>query len=34
MSIEDLRNYAAKNGEPTVRSGKQELLENILNNHL
>ncbi len=34
MSLEDLRNYAAKNGEPAVRSGKQELLENILNNHL
>lgn len=34
MSLEDLRNYAAKNGEPAIRSGKQELLENILNNHL
>ncbi len=31
LSLEDLRNYAAENGEPETRSGKQEWLENIIN---
>ena len=31
LSLEDLRAFAVANGEPAVRSGKQELLENIIN---
>ena len=31
FSLEDLRQYAIKNGEPEVRSGRQEWLENIIN---
>jgi xylose isomerase len=31
LSLEDLRNFAAENGEPEIRSGKQEWLENIIN---
>ncbi|MBL0180746.1 MAG: xylose isomerase [Chitinophagaceae bacterium] len=31
LSLEDLRNYAIENGEPTVISGKQEYMENIIN---
>ncbi len=31
LSLEDLVNYAKKNGEPQQRSGKQELYETILN---
>ena len=31
LSLEDLRQYAIDNGEPKVRSGKQELFENIVN---
>lgn len=31
LSLEDLRTYAAENGEPQVKSGKQEYLENIIN---
>jgi len=31
LSLEDLRNFATENGEPQVRSGKQEYLENIIN---
>ncbi len=34
LSLEDLRNFATKNGEPDVKSGKQELLENIINNYI
>ena len=33
-TLEDLRDYAIKNGEPATRSGKQELIENIINNYL
>lgn len=33
-TLEDLRTYAIKHGEPAVRSGKQEYLENIINNYL
>ena len=31
LSLEDLRNLAIKNGEPKMRSGKQELFENLIN---
>ncbi len=31
LSLEDLRDYAIKNGEPAMISGKQEYLENIIN---
>lgn len=31
LSLEDLRNYAIDHGEPEVRSGKQEYMENIIN---
>ena len=32
LSLEDLRTYAVENGEPAVISGRQEYLENIINN--
>jgi len=31
LSLEDLRAYAIENGEPAVKSGKQEYFENIIN---
>jgi len=31
LSLEDLRNYAAENGEPKPLSGRQEYLENLIN---
>lgn len=31
LKLEDLRSYAIQNGEPTVVSGQQEYLENIIN---
>ena len=31
LSLEDLRTYATENGEPAVKSGKQEYFENIIN---
>jgi xylose isomerase len=31
LSLEDLRAYAIENGEPEVKSGKQEYLENVVN---
>jgi xylose isomerase len=31
LTLEDLRNYAAENGEPARKSGKQEWLENLIN---
>jgi xylose isomerase len=31
LSLEDLKAYAIENGEPAVKSGKQEYLENIIN---
>ncbi len=34
LTLEDLRNYAAENGEPETLSGKQELLENIVNRYI
>lgn len=34
LSLEDLRAYAVENGEPAVKSGKQEYLENIINRYI
>jgi xylose isomerase len=34
LTLEDLRGIASKNGEPAVRSGKQELLEQLINIYL
>jgi xylose isomerase len=34
LSLEDLRAYAIENGEPEIRSGKQEYLENIINRYI
>jgi xylose isomerase len=34
LSLEDLRNFAAEQGEPTTTSGQQELLENMVNNFI
>ncbi|MGI4022883.1 MAG: xylose isomerase [Janthinobacterium lividum] len=34
LSLEDLRNYAAENGEPATISGKQEYLENLINRYI
>ncbi|PZP41877.1 MAG: xylose isomerase [Pseudopedobacter saltans] len=32
LTLEDLRAYAIENGEPSPKSGKQELFENLINN--
>ncbi len=34
LSLEDLRNYAAENGEPAITSGRQEYLENLINRYI
>ncbi|HET6996791.1 MAG TPA: xylose isomerase [Chitinophagaceae bacterium] len=34
LSLEDLRTYAIENGEPAMKSGKQEWLENIINRYI
>jgi xylose isomerase len=34
LSLEDLRTYAIENGEPAVKSGKQEYLENTINKYI
>lgn len=34
LSLEELRNYAAENGEPQAISGKQEYLENLINRYI
>jgi xylose isomerase len=34
LSLEDLRQSAIENGEPEVRSGRQEWLENIINKYI
>jgi xylose isomerase len=34
LSLEDLGNYAIEKGEPAVKSGKQEYLENIINRYI
>ncbi|MBW0177926.1 xylose isomerase [Sediminibacterium sp.] len=34
LSLEDLRNYAVEQGEPAMRSGRQEYLENLINRYI
>lgn len=34
LTLEDLRKHAHESGEPELRSGKQELFENIINSHI
>ena len=34
LSLEDLRAYAIENGEPAMKSGKQEYLENVINRYI
>ncbi len=34
LTLEDLRAYAIEKGEPEVRSGKQELMENLMNRYI
>ena len=34
LTLEDLRQFAMENGEPEVRSGRQEYLENIINRYI
>jgi len=34
LTLENLREFAMKNGEPKQMSGKQEMLENIINNYI
>jgi xylose isomerase len=34
LSLTDLRNFAVENGEPEVRSGRQEWLEGIINRYI
>ncbi|MCX6218112.1 xylose isomerase [Spirosoma sp.] len=34
LTLEDLRNYTMQNGEPQLRSGKQEWLESIINQYI
>ena len=34
LSLADLRDHAASTPEPALVSGKQELLENIMNDHM
>lgn len=34
LSLEDLRAYAVEAGEPAVRSGRQEYLENLINRYI
>lgn len=34
LSLEELREYAIQNGEPEVRSGRQEYFENLINRYI
>jgi xylose isomerase len=34
LTLEDLRQYAIENGEPQIRSGRQEWMENIVNRYI
>jgi xylose isomerase len=34
LSLDDLRTYAIENGEPKLKSGRQEYLENIINRYI
>ena len=34
LSLEDLRSYAIEHGEPVLKSGKQEYMENLINRYI
>ena len=34
LTLEDLRDYAIKHGEPAIISGKQEWIENLINRYI
>lgn len=34
LTLEDLRQFAVENGEPEVKSGRQEYLENVINRYI
>ncbi len=34
LSLEELRKYAVENGEPGIKSGRQEYLENLINRYI
>ncbi len=34
LSLEDLRSYAIEKGEPALKSGRQEYLENLINGYI
>jgi xylose isomerase len=34
LSLEDLREFAMENGEPAMKSGRQELMENLINQYI
>ncbi|UKJ08443.1 xylose isomerase [Solitalea lacus] len=34
LTLQDLRDFAVSNGEPEIRSGKQEFIENLINRYL
>jgi xylose isomerase len=34
LTLEDLHEMTRRNGEPKLRSGKQELLESIINQYI
>ena len=34
LSFDDMEKYILENGEPAVTSGRQEMLENILNDYI
>ena len=34
MKLQDLRDHAAAGGEPALESGKQELVENLINDYM
>ena len=34
LTLEELRDIALRNGEPRLRSGKQELFENMINQYI
>ena len=34
LTLEELRDFAIENGEPVMKSGKQELMENIINQYI
>jgi xylose isomerase len=34
LTLDDLRNYAIEKGEPEIRSGRQEWIENMINRYI